>query len=64
MGMSLYVSIGTGLPTLVGNMLGGIVIERLGYRALFGIFALVPLIALGVYVLFVLAKKNKRGYIV
>ena len=64
MGMSLYVSLGTGLPTLIGNMLGGIIIERMGYRALFGIFALVPLIALGIYVLFVLAKKNKRGYIV
>ena len=61
LGMSLLISIGTGFPTFAGNILGGIVIEQLGYRALFGIYALFPVLSLGIYVPCILAKKgNKR----
>ncbi|MDR1443603.1 MAG: MFS transporter, partial [Treponema sp.] len=35
-GMTLYLSLGTGLPTLVGNILGGFIVEYFGYPALYG----------------------------
>ena len=35
MGMSIYISLGTGLPTFLGNTLGGFVLEQFGYRVLF-----------------------------
>jgi PPP family 3-phenylpropionic acid transporter len=49
LGMSLYLSLGTGLPTLLGSILGGFIIDLAGYRTLFGIFALFPLAAPGIY---------------
>ncbi|AEF84510.1 transporter, major facilitator family [Treponema primitia ZAS-2] len=49
LGMSLYLSLGTGLPTLVGNILGGIIVEHLGYRALFGSFISFAVLALILY---------------
>ena len=62
MGMSLYVSLGVGLPTLIGNILGGIIIEQMGYRALFGIFSVFPVLSLGLYFPLVLARKGRRNY--
>jgi PPP family 3-phenylpropionic acid transporter len=47
--MSLYLSLGTGLPTLVGNILGGYIIDHGGYRVLFGSFIVFPVLALGLY---------------
>jgi PPP family 3-phenylpropionic acid transporter len=38
-GMSIYLALGSGLPTLLGNMLGGVVVEAAGYRVLFALFA-------------------------
>jgi PPP family 3-phenylpropionic acid transporter len=49
LGMSLYLSLGTGLPNLIGNIAGGFIIENLGYHALFGLFALFPVIAIIFY---------------
>jgi PPP family 3-phenylpropionic acid transporter len=49
LGMSLYLSLGTGLPTLLGSILGGFMIDLAGYRTFFGVFALFPLAALGIY---------------
>ena len=34
-GMSLYISIGTGLPAVLGSSLGGVIAESYGYRTLF-----------------------------
>jgi PPP family 3-phenylpropionic acid transporter len=51
LGMSLYLSIGNGLPTFIGTILGGFIIEHLGYSAMFGVFAVFPLISLGLYLL-------------
>jgi PPP family 3-phenylpropionic acid transporter len=62
LGMSLYLSLGNGLPTLLGSILGGFIIDRLGYRALFGVFALFPVIAVGLYGFIFIAKKPRRGY--
>jgi PPP family 3-phenylpropionic acid transporter len=49
LGMTLYLSLGTGLPTFLGNILGGFVVEYLGYRALFASYAVFPVLALAVY---------------
>ena len=38
-GMSIYLALGSGLPSLIGNMLGGAVAEAAGYRFLFAFFA-------------------------
>jgi PPP family 3-phenylpropionic acid transporter len=61
-GMSLYLSLGTGLPTLLGNVMGGFIIEHWGYRALFTSFTVFPLIALGAYLFIFLAKNRRRCY--
>ncbi|MDR2259043.1 MAG: MFS transporter [Treponema sp.] len=63
LGMSLYLSLGSGLPNLLGSILGGFIIDHMGYRALFGIFALFPVLAVGLYGLLIFIAKNpRRGY--
>jgi PPP family 3-phenylpropionic acid transporter len=49
LGMSLYLSLGSGLPTFAGNILGGFIVERAGYRAMFGAFTVFPVLAVIVY---------------
>jgi PPP family 3-phenylpropionic acid transporter len=49
LGMSLYLSLGTGVPTFIGNILGGWIIDHWGYRALFGGFIVFPVMSLGLY---------------
>jgi PPP family 3-phenylpropionic acid transporter len=39
MGMSVYLALGSGLPSLIGNMLGGAIVETAGYRLLFAGYA-------------------------
>ncbi|MDR0448010.1 MAG: MFS transporter [Treponema sp.] len=39
MGMSVYLSLGVGLPALLGNIAGGAITEVFGYRFLFAIYA-------------------------
>ncbi|MDR1469930.1 MAG: MFS transporter [Spirochaetaceae bacterium] len=51
-GMTVYMSLGTGFPTFLGNIAGGIIIEHAGYRALFGGFILFALLALLMYGVF------------
>ncbi|MDR0878847.1 MAG: MFS transporter [Treponema sp.] len=62
MGMSLYLSLGTGLPTLLGNIMGGFIIEHWGYRLLFISYTVFPLIAMGIY-FFMIAKTRRRCYL-
>jgi len=38
-GMPVYLALGSGLPALLGNMTGGVIVEGLGYRPLFAIYA-------------------------
>ncbi|MDR1617992.1 MAG: MFS transporter [Treponema sp.] len=45
LGMSLYLSLGTGFPAFLGNILGGLVLEQWGYRVLFSSFVIFPLLA-------------------
>jgi PPP family 3-phenylpropionic acid transporter len=45
-GMSLYMALGMGLPSLVGNMAGGAVVENAGYPFLFALYAAIAGIAI------------------
>ena len=38
-GMSMYMAIGIGLPSLIGNMAGGVIVEAAGYKTLFVLYA-------------------------
>lgn len=52
LGMSMYISFGTGLPAVLGSMLGGVIVERFGYPTLFlsyGIFAMISVLLCLVY---------------
>jgi PPP family 3-phenylpropionic acid transporter len=49
LGMSLYLSLGTGVPTLIGNILGGFIVEYSGYKALFLFFSLFAVLGLILY---------------
>ena len=49
LGMSLYLSLGTGVPTLLGNISGGFIVEYLGYRSLFLFFSLFAVSGLLLY---------------
>jgi PPP family 3-phenylpropionic acid transporter len=58
LGMSLYLSLGSGLPALIGNVLGGIIVEHGGYSLLFGSFTVFSTAAVGI---FVLARNKSRS---
>jgi PPP family 3-phenylpropionic acid transporter len=50
-GMPVYLALGSGLPALIGNMVGGVIVETTGYRPLFAIYA--GTAAVGVLIFFV-----------
>jgi PPP family 3-phenylpropionic acid transporter len=49
LGMSLYLVIGTGLPNLTGSMIGGFLIDHMGYRSMFTFFIIFPIIVVLIY---------------
>jgi PPP family 3-phenylpropionic acid transporter len=49
LGMSLYLSLGTGVAILIGNILGGFIVEYSGYKALFLFFSLFAVLGLVLY---------------
>jgi PPP family 3-phenylpropionic acid transporter len=51
LGMTIYLSLGTGLPTLIGNVLGGAIVEHAGYFWLFSSFSLFGFAGLGIFFL-------------
>ncbi|AEJ19091.1 MFS transporter [Gracilinema caldarium] len=51
-GLTMYISLGVGLPTFIGSALGGYVVEFFGYRILFGSYTIFSFIGLIVYVIF------------
>jgi len=55
-GMPVYLALGSGLPALIGNMIGGAVVESAGYRPLFAIYAGVA--GISVLIFFVMRKKS------
>jgi len=48
-GLTMYLSLGMGLPTFFGSALGGYIVEFFGYRILFGSYTVFSLIGLIVY---------------
>jgi PPP family 3-phenylpropionic acid transporter len=38
-GMPVYLALGSGLPALLGNMIGGVIVQGIGYRPLFAVYA-------------------------
>jgi PPP family 3-phenylpropionic acid transporter len=59
LGMSVFLVLGSGLPYLIGNIAGGIIVETAGYHPLFAIYAAVSGIAVLVYG--VTINKEKRN---
>jgi MFS transporter, PPP family, 3-phenylpropionic acid transporter len=51
-GLTLYTSVSVGVASVLGNILGGLVIDSLGYRSLFIVFSAFPLIGIVVFVCF------------
>ena len=45
--MALYMSVGIGLPSLIGSAAGGAVVERFGYTVLYLAYAIPPVIGIG-----------------
>jgi PPP family 3-phenylpropionic acid transporter len=48
-GMTIYLSLGTALPTFLGNILGGYIVEYFGYPLLYGSYTIFPVLAGIVY---------------
>lgn len=46
-GMGIYMSFSTAFPLFVGSSLGGLFIEKSGYSAFYGTYALAPLLGIG-----------------
>jgi len=57
-GMPVYLALGSGLPALLGNMIGGAVVQAAGYRLLFAIYAGVAGISV---LIFCVMRKNSRS---
>jgi PPP family 3-phenylpropionic acid transporter len=58
LGMTLYISLGTGLPAFLGNIAGGFIVEQAGYPALFTSFAVFPVLSLGIYFIIVRSQRS------
>ena len=55
LGMSVYLALGMGLPTLIGNIAGGAIVHAAGFRFMFGIYSAISGVMVLVY--FVLRKR-------
>lgn len=51
-GMTLYSIVATGMGNIIGNIVGGVVIENFGYPTLFTSFSLIPLFTVLTYLIF------------
>jgi PPP family 3-phenylpropionic acid transporter len=67
-GMSMYLSLGSGFPALVGNVLGGILLDRFGkdslrsgYPMLFTVFGCIALLAAAVWFVFMRGKRAEAS---
>jgi len=58
-GMPVYLALGSGLPALLGNMIGGVVVESTGYRPLFAIYA--GIAAVAVLIFCFMGRKRRRN---
>lgn len=58
LGMAVYMSLGIGVPGFLGSAAGGYLLEHLGFRTMFGSYAVVPI--LGVLLLLLLRKPMRE----
>jgi PPP family 3-phenylpropionic acid transporter len=61
-GMTLYFSVGLGIPTFIGNFAGGFIVDHAGYRSLFGYFTIFAFLGTALYVIcqgFI--RKGRKG---
>jgi len=58
-GMPVYLALGSGLPALIGNMIGGVIVESIGYRPLFAVYAGIAGVA--VLIFFVMGKYRRNS---
>lgn len=59
-GMTLYSIVAIGAGSIIGNLIGGLVIEYFGYPVLFTSFSLVPLLAVIIYFIFFKMEYRQR----
>ncbi|MCL1928109.1 MAG: MFS transporter [Treponema sp.] len=52
LGMSVYLSLGMGLPTLIGNIVGGAIVHAAGFRFMFGVYSAISGVMVLVYFIF------------
>jgi len=52
LGMSLYMALGTGLATFIGNISGGFVIQAAGFRALYAGFSIFAFLGIALHIVF------------
>jgi MFS family permease len=57
--MSLYLAIGGTLPSLLGNISGGFIVDHLGYRTLFSSFTVFAVLSTAL-ALFIAIKQRRR----
>ncbi|HNQ98331.1 MAG TPA: MFS transporter, partial [Treponemataceae bacterium] len=57
-GLTIYTSVAVSMSSVIGNVAGGFIIDRWGYRVLFVFFSVFPL--LGV-LFFMLMRTRKQG---
>lgn len=64
-GLTLYTSFSMGLASVIGNVIGGFVIEFYGYRILFTVFSFFPLIGIAAFFRYrdVIFKRKVTGAI-
>jgi PPP family 3-phenylpropionic acid transporter len=58
-GMPVYLALGSGLPALIGNMTGGVIVEAAGYRPLFAVYACIS--AAAVLIFFGIKNTTRRA---
>jgi PPP family 3-phenylpropionic acid transporter len=57
-GMTLYLSLGLGLPTFIGNFIGGFIADHGGYPLLFGSFSVFAALGLALYPVHLMREKR------
>jgi PPP family 3-phenylpropionic acid transporter len=57
-GMTLYMSLGGGIPTLIGNFIGGFIIDYAGYRQLFGFFTIFAVLGAVICVVYYIVHRK------
>jgi PPP family 3-phenylpropionic acid transporter len=60
-GMTLYLSLGLGLPTFIGNLIGGFIVDHGGYPVLFGFFSVFAALGLALYPVHLRPEKQKSA---